>query len=154
MSWVGEDTLEARFPIQRAGAYVGAVQLASGAVLPLPPVSLPYSPEFELRSDPEEGARLLAEVARATGGAARTAWDGVFTGGGLRRRQIRDLVLPLALALLMLHLVEVAGRRLWLFAAAEERLRGLRTWRVPRSARPRWRPSSRGSRALPASRGT
>ncbi|MEO5823776.1 MAG: VWA domain-containing protein, partial [Vicinamibacteraceae bacterium] len=52
LSWVGEDVLEASFPLQRSGIYLGAVRLATGDVLPLPPLSLPYSPEFEPRSDP------------------------------------------------------------------------------------------------------
>jgi hypothetical protein len=132
LSWVGEDTLEARFPIQRAGAYLGAVQLGSGAVLQLPPVSLPYSPEFEPRADPEEGSKLLAQLARVSGGVERTAWDDVFAAAGLRDRQIRDLIIPLALALLALHLLEIAGRRLWWFAAVTAWARGLT---MPR---PRW----------------
>jgi Mg-chelatase subunit ChlD len=117
LNWVDEDTLEARFPVQKAGLYLGAVQVG-GHVLPLAPLSLPYSPEFEPRPDPQEGRRTLREMARVTGGIERTAWDGVFDPSGLRSRQVRDLVIPLTLALLLLHLVEVAGRRLLLFPAA------------------------------------
>ena len=69
LSWIGEDTLEARFPLQKAGLYLGAVQLGTGTVLPLAPLSLPYSPEFEPRPDPEEGKKTLHEIARVTGGA-------------------------------------------------------------------------------------
>jgi len=135
LAWVDEDTLEARFPVQKAGLYLGAVQ-TGGHVLPLAPLSLPYSPEFEPRPDPQEGRRTLREMARVTGGIERTAWDDVFDPGRLRSRQVRDLVLPLTLALLLLHLVEIAGRRLLLFAAAWAWLRSLH---VPRLRLPRRR---------------
>jgi hypothetical protein len=126
LNWVGEDVLEARFPVQKAGVYVGAVQLANGAVLPLAPLTLPYSPEFEPRADANEGRTTLREMARVSGGIERTAWDDVFDASRLRNRQIRDLVIPLTLALLLLHVVEIAGRRLLLFAAASEWLRSVR----------------------------
>jgi len=139
LAWVNDDTLEARFPLQNAGLYLGAVQLGSGAVLPLAPLSLPYSPEFEPRSDPEEGRTTLREIARVTGGHERTAWDDVFSASRLWNRQVRDLVVPLALLLLALHVSEIAGRRLLLFNAA----RGwLQSWRWPRPRREWFRPRS------------
>jgi Mg-chelatase subunit ChlD len=125
LSWIGEDTLEARFPLQKAGLYLGAVQLGTGAVLPLAPLSLPYSPEFEPRTDPDEGKKTLQELARATGGAERTAWDGVFSARLLRNRQVKDLVIPLILMLLLLHMTEIAGRRLLWFQAARAWLNNL-----------------------------
>jgi Mg-chelatase subunit ChlD len=140
LAWVGEDTMEARFPIQKAGMYIGAVRLGNGAVLPLAPLSLPYSPEFEPRPDPNEGRQTLGEIARISGGAERTTWDDVFTTIPYRNRQVRDLVLPLTLALLLLHVLEIGGRRLLLFAAARE------WWRHVKLPRPRlpklrpWRP--------------
>jgi len=130
LAWVGEDTLEARFPVQKSGMYLGAVRLGTGAVLPLAPLSLPYSPEFEPRVDPKEGLKTLSQVARVTGGIERTVWDDVFDVTRLRNRQIRDLVIPLALMVLLLHVSEIAGRRLLLFAAAQGWLRGVRL--------PRW----------------
>ncbi len=86
LAWVGEDTLEARFPVQRAGLYLGAVQLGTGRVLPLSPLSLPYSPEFEPRVDPREGQQALTGLARVTGGVERTTWDDVFDASRLRER--------------------------------------------------------------------
>jgi len=131
LAWVDDDTLEARFPLQNAGMYLGAVQLGTGQVLPLAPLSLPYSPEFEPRRDPEEGRKTLVEMARITGGVERTAWDDAFSSTGLRHRQIRDLVIPLTLALLVLHMVEIAGRRLLLFAAVRQ------WWATAQLPRPR-----------------
>jgi Mg-chelatase subunit ChlD len=133
LSWVGEDTLEARFPIQKTGIYLGAIDLGNNNVLPLAPLSLPYSPEFEPRLDPDEGRKTLAEIARVTGGIDRTSWDDVFNASRLRDRQVRDLIIPLALLVLLLHVLEIGGRRLLLFAAAQSRVRGLR---IPRLRRP------------------
>jgi len=144
LSWIDDDTLEARFPIEKAGLYLGAVQLGNGHTLPLAPLTLPYSPEFEPRVDPDEGVKTLREVARLTGGIERTAWDDVFNGTALRHRQVRDLVIPLALALLVLHVTEIAGRRLLLFLTAHTWLRGLR---MPRITRPR---RARPAEAIPA----
>jgi Mg-chelatase subunit ChlD len=137
LAWVGEDVLETRVPLQRSGIYVGAVRLATGEVLPLPPLSLPYSPEFEPRPDPGEGRATLAEMARITGGVERTTLDDVFGGGGLRDAQIRDLIAPLVAILLALHVLEIGGRRLLLFAAAGERMRAVA---MPRPRLPRRRP--------------
>jgi hypothetical protein len=130
LSWVGEDTLEARFAIQRTGIYLGAIDLGNNKVLPLAPLSLPYSPEFEPRPDPDEGKKTLAEMARVTGGIDRTSWDDVFNASRLRDRQVRDLIIPLALAVLLLHVLEIGGRRLLLFAAAHSRLRSVKMPRL------------------------
>ena len=116
LSWTGEDTLEGRFPIQKTGIYLGAVDLGNNKVMPLSPLTLPYSPEFEPRQDPDEGRKTLAEMARITGGIDRTAWDDVFNASRLRDRQVRDLIIPLALMVLLLHIMEIGGRRLLLFA--------------------------------------
>ena len=126
LTWIDDDTLEARFPIRSAGLYLGAVRLDNGHVLPLAPLTLPYSPEFEPRTNPQEGLETLREIARVSGGVERTAWTDVFTATGLRRREVRDLVLPLTLAVLILHLVEIAGRRLLWFDLAVARLNALR----------------------------
>jgi Mg-chelatase subunit ChlD len=141
MKWVGESTLEARFPVQRAGTYLGAVRLPDGTVLPLSPISLPYSPEFEPRPDPQEGYKLLSEMARTSGGVERNTWDDAFSPVGLRDRQITDLIMPLTLLVLLLHVGEIAGRRLLAFATASDWLRARRlpSWRalrLPRRASP------------------
>ncbi len=69
-------------------------------------------------------ARRLSQKWHAiTGGIDRTAWDDVFNASRLRDRQVRDLIIPLALMVLLLHVMEIGGRRLLLFAAAQARLR-------------------------------
>ena len=136
LAWVGEDALEARFAIQKAGMYLGAVRLGNGTVLPLAPITLPYSPEFEPRPDPAEGRQTLQEMARITGGIERTTWNDAFTAIPFRNRQVRDLVWPLALTLLVLHVIEIGGRRLLLFAAVREWWRRVK---LPRLRLPKWR---------------
>jgi len=54
-----------------------------------------------------------------TGGIERTEWNEAFSATGLRTRQVRDLVFFLVLFLLLLHLLEIAGRRLLWFSAAD-----------------------------------
>jgi hypothetical protein len=121
--------------------------------LPLAPLSLPYSPEFEPRPDAAEGRRTLSEMARASGGVERTAWDDVFNSARLRDRQIRDLVIPLAGLLLLIHVIEIGGRRLLLFAAASAWLRSVRLpalprpWRTRQPASPMPVPVEQGARA-------
>ena len=138
LGWVGDHTLEARFPLENAGTYLGAVQLGSGDVLPLAPLSLPYSPEFEPRVDPKEGGKTLSDMAQVTGGIERTTWDDAFDASRLRNWQVRDLVWPLTLALLLLHVAEVGGRRLLFFNAANAWLRARRMpqLRLPRRRHP------------------
>jgi hypothetical protein len=139
MNWVGNDTLEARFPIQKDGIYVGAIDVGHDKVLPLAPLSLPYSPEFEPRQDPAEGQKLLAQIAHITGGVERTSWSDVFTSTSVHSRQVRDLVIPFAMALLLLHVFEIAGRRMLFFAALNSRLQRMR---LPNLRRTRKKPAS------------
>ena len=137
LAWTGENTLEGRFPIHKSGVYVGAVDLGQGRFLPLAPLMLPYSPEYEPQQDPDAGRKNLVELARITGGMERTSWNGVFNPSLLRRRQLRDLVIPLALLLLLLHLTEVAARRMYFFTAADAWLGSLRMPKFRRVRRPK-----------------
>jgi hypothetical protein len=59
----------------------------------------------------------------------------VFNASRLRDRQVRDLIIPLVLMVLLLHVTEIAGRRLLLFAAAQARLRNVRLPKMRRPAR-------------------
>ena len=154
LSWVGDHTLEGRFPLRKEGTYLGAVQLGGGDVLALAPLSLPYSPEFEPRPDPEQGRKTLAEVARVTGGSERTTWGDAFNVRGLRHREVRDLVIPLTALLLLLHVAEIAGRRLLWFDAASARMRSMTwprlSWPQRKRERPTASPESAPAPASPA----
>ncbi len=139
---VSEHLFEARTPLAREGVVLGSVDVGQGRVLSLPPMALPYSPEFERSPDPRRGERLLASLAQASGGEVGVSAERFFRGprtGRLWRLVSREL---LALALL-LFLVEIAGRRLSLWGSLG-RWSGLARW--SRAARKRLR------RAAPASK--
>jgi hypothetical protein len=114
-----------RGSIQKAGIF-WELSIRPGQVPSTFTADLPYSPEFEPRQDPDEGRKTLLEMARVSGGVERTAWDGVFNASLLRQREVRDLVIPLALMLLLLHVLEIAGRRLYFFATANTWLGSVR----------------------------
>ncbi len=121
---VGEFRFEARYPLDREGVTVGTVHLGDGRLVHLPPVVLPYSPEFERSADPEAGARLLRRLARESGGEVGVTAGGFFRGER-RGRTWRLVTRELLIAALVLMVVEIAGRRLSLWQS-------LRMPRLPR----------------------
>ena len=108
---VAENKLEARFPLEREGVYRAVVQVGKDKYLRVPPVTLPYSPEFEPRSDPEEGEKLLMRIATMTGGFIDPPAHELFAGprASLGVTMLGELCAWLALAFL---LVEILVRRL------------------------------------------
>jgi len=113
---VDAHVFEARLPLDREGVLVGTVDLGDGRSLPLAPQTLAYSPEFERGPDPERGARLLRQLAEASGGALDPSTQDLFRGAR-GARLWRIITRELALAALLLLLVEVAGRRLSLWGS-------------------------------------
>jgi uncharacterized membrane protein len=108
---IGEHLFEARTSLAREGVVLGNVALGDGRTLALPPLVLPYSPEFEVSADPERGANLLRQLARESGGEVAPLLDQLLRGergATLWRVVSRECAL---LALLLL-LVEIAFRRL------------------------------------------
>lgn len=121
---VGEHRYEARSKLSAEGIALGSVALGDGRTIRLPPVTLPYSPEFERGSDPARGERLLRRLASESGGLVNPGAADLFRGERASKgwRPIgRELAL-LALALLVL---EIAVRRLELasFVRVPARLR-------------------------------
>lgn len=118
---VGETRYEARAPLVREGVLLGSVVLGRDergeeSMLSLPPLALPYSPEFERSADPRRGERVLRTIASASGGEVAPPLGALFRGereARVWRVVSRELVL---LALLLL-LVEIAFRRLQLWGS-------------------------------------
>jgi hypothetical protein len=77
LRWISPRAMEASFKLDSDGIYHGVVVTREGRRVSLPPVILPYSPEFEPRA-PAAGLKTLAELAAAT--------------GGKRIRHVRDLI--------------------------------------------------------------
>ncbi len=112
---VGADRFEARVPLAQEGVAIGVVRLAGNRFVTLPPLALPYSPEFERSLDPSRGERLLREVARESGGMVAPAVAELFRGdraGTATRLIAREL----ALIALLLVVLEIAARRLSLWS--------------------------------------
>ncbi|MBL9079091.1 MAG: VWA domain-containing protein [Planctomycetes bacterium] len=102
--------LLARVPLRADGVYRAAVQVA-GATVRVPPLCLPYSPEWQPEPDPRAGERLLRRLALATGGSVQPAADAVVAGPRTSRGRL-DLGPFAALAAVLVLLLEIAVRRL------------------------------------------
>jgi hypothetical protein len=158
-TWVGPDTVQARFRMDHTGSYrtivvgrtsksadgkdaladgglgsppyAGAMELARG-----PAVTLPYSPEFDPRDGLPSGAQVLAEIAQLSGGVARTDVLEVLKHPP-RSARTSSLLPWLFGALVTFLLLEIAGRRLSLW----DRLPEMAAAMVPDAVRRgRWLP--------------
>jgi hypothetical protein len=129
---VAEGKFEGRLALDRDGIALGNVAVGASRSVSVPPIALPYSPEFERGSDPAVPERLMQRVARESGGeaiaSAAELWRGPRDAASWRLVVRECLLLALAL-----WLVEIAARRLELFAALRIS-KTLRTWRI----RERW----------------
>jgi Mg-chelatase subunit ChlD len=125
-TWIGPDTLQARFRMERAGSYrtlvvdrgtvpdASSVRGGPARIARGPAVTLPYSPEFDPREGLPTGAAVLAELAELSGGVART--DVVDVLRNPPRSARTTSLLPWLFSLLIgLLLLEIVGRRLSLW---------------------------------------
>lgn len=144
LTWVGPDALEARFRLTKFGTYRSLVVLPARGGRPTqvtrgPVVTLPYSPEFDPREALPSGRDVLAEAAEISGGRARTDVLEVLRDPP-RSPRTHSLLPLLFTSVMVLLLVEIAGRRLALWEAlgeAFDRLRGrTRPATVPPVAEP------------------
>jgi Mg-chelatase subunit ChlD len=102
--------LLARIELELDGIYRAAVQVA-GATVRVPPLCLPYSPEWAPQPDPRAGERLLRRLALSTGGSVQPGAAAIVAGP--RRSDGRiDLGVWAALLAIVLLLAEIAVRRL------------------------------------------
>jgi len=158
---VGANRFEARAPLANDGVTLGTVRVGAVGgneprVLELPPVTLPYSPEFERSPDPDHGRRLLARLTEESGGLLDPA-AGLLWRGERAARSRRPIVSELLLAALLLLVLEIAGRRLQLWSGLRlPRTFGRLAARARRAlARPERRSASRvRERVGPAPSGT
>jgi uncharacterized membrane protein len=100
----------ARVPLERDGVHRAAVQVA-GATLRVPPLCLPYSPEWALQADARAGERVLRRLALATGGSVQPTADAILEGPR-RSAGFLDLGPWCAVAAVLLLLGEILVRRL------------------------------------------
>ncbi|MBW2262102.1 MAG: VWA domain-containing protein [Deltaproteobacteria bacterium] len=110
--WDGPTTAVARTSLSSPGHYLPVLDLGDGGLLRAPPLTLPYSPEF-LPTHELSGEEILASLARATDGRDLTSVEEVFeTDETSEATAWLDVSPWLALAILILLLLEIAEKRL------------------------------------------
>jgi len=113
MRWTGPNRMEATCRLTSDGVFHGVVLTREGRRVSLPPVVLPYSPEYEPVA-PDAGEKALAELARATGGA-KVMHIRELLAVPPGTRQVRVSLVPwLAALLIALLLADIIARKhLW-----------------------------------------
>jgi Mg-chelatase subunit ChlD len=109
LRWTGADTLSLNVALGAGETVVSTVEIENERPISLPPVCLPYSPEFKPGSR-ESGQVSLERLARATGGIERLALGEVWRDLPRQFQQI-PLARWLLLAAVALWLLEVLDRR-------------------------------------------
>lgn len=139
---VGENRFEARADLGTGGITLGTVRLGGRRFVELPPVTLPYSPEYERPADSKAGERLMRRLAAESGGKLDATAAELFRGER-RGRGWRVLSREFALAALLLMLLEIAGRRLSLWGSVRLRKKAVQatvteteTAKASRAAKP------------------
>jgi len=107
LRWSGPDTLEVEVPLRGDETALTTVEVPGQPAVSLPPVCLPYSPEFR-PADNDRGLRALERLARATGGKERVELAGVWKELPRYPRMIPagPWLLGAALVLLLLEVLE------------------------------------------------
>lgn len=114
MTYTDADTLTADFPLQGARTYLSTVEMPGFNPVTLPPVTLPYSPEFK-PADRQQAAAVLSSMANATGGRERVDVSGIWDDLPVRK-QLVPLTPWLILIAVVVFLLEIFQRRTGLLA--------------------------------------
>ena len=107
LSWTAADTLSVDIPIHGAETVLTTVEVPGGGNISLPPVCLPYSPEFK-PANTESGLATMERLAKVTDGKQRInlgeIWDDLPRQP--RLISLQPWLLILALILLLLEVLE------------------------------------------------
>jgi Mg-chelatase subunit ChlD len=144
LRWAGADTLEAEVPLNGGEVALATVEIPGRGAVALPPVCLPYSPEFKPVEN-DRGLMALERLARATGGVERVNLAHVWRDMPRQPRLI-GLAPWLLTAALCLLLLEVFERRTGLISRQRRRL----VWRRARKPAPKPAPARVQPRPPPA----
>ena len=119
LSWTSADTLAVDIPIHGSETVLTTVEIPGSGNISLPPVCLPYSPEFK-PAHTESGLATLERLAKATDGKQRInleeIWDDLP-----RQPRLIPLQPWLLIAALLLLLVEILERRTGLLSVRHGR---------------------------------
>jgi Mg-chelatase subunit ChlD len=134
LRWTGADTLGIEVSLQGSETALTTVEVEGQPPVALPPVCLPYSPEFK-PADNDTGLVALDRLARATGGKERVEVAGIWKELPRHPRLI-SLTPWLALAAVVVLLLEVLERRMGVLSQVQRF-----SWdreKAPTAARRRW----------------
>ncbi len=134
LAWTSADTLAVDIPIHGSETVLTTVEIPGGGNISLPPVCLPYSPEFK-PAQTESGLATMERLAKATGGKQRInlgeLWDDLP-----RQPRLISLQPWLLIAALLLLLLETLERRTGLLSTRHgRRLVESVSQRIPRKER-------------------
>ncbi|MGH7981293.1 MAG: hypothetical protein ACREE6_18095, partial [Limisphaerales bacterium] len=122
LEWKNADLLEADVPIEGGETVLNTVEVSGQKPVTLPPVCLPYSPEFA-PDQPGRGAAALAQIAATTGGKERVEIPKIWMELPVRSRYVTLAPWLLVLAA-FLFLLEIVERRAgWLSKLAKLRIK-------------------------------
>jgi Mg-chelatase subunit ChlD len=127
LQWKNADVLEASIPIAGRETVLNTVEIAGQKPVTLPPVCLPYSPEFA-PDQPGRGQTALAQIAATSGGNERLEIPKMWAELPVRSRYV-ELAPWLLILASVLFLLEVLERRTgWVLRLF---VRGARVERAP-----------------------
>jgi len=141
LAWASPDTLAVEVPLYGTETALATVDVPGHGPVPLPPVALPYSPEFEPalpetadaakddKQGPRWGTSTLERLARSTGGKERVELTGIWSDIPKHPR-IVPLAPWLIIAAVVLVLLEVLERLTALLSTG-----GRLMWNVERAPR-------------------
>ena len=109
LGWKNADLLEAAIPIAGRETLLNTVEISGQQPVTLPPVCLPYSPEFA-PDQPGRGEAALAQIATTTGGKERVEIPKMWDELPVKSRYV-ELAPWLLVAAAILFLLEVFERR-------------------------------------------
>ena len=119
MQWRTADMLEAELPLKGRETLLNTVKLNTTISQSLPPVCLPYAPEFA-PDLPNRGRNVLTDLARSSGGQERLEVSAMWQTLPRQPRYVH-FSLWLVLAGLVLFLLEVLQRRTGLLSFARRK---------------------------------
>jgi Mg-chelatase subunit ChlD len=141
LRWSGPDTLAAEVPLHGTETALATVEVPGSDPVALPPVCLPYSPEYQ-PAEADRGLPALERMARATGGKERVDLAGIWKELPRQARLVPVGPWLLALAVVLL-LLEVLERRTGLLSR-----QGYLVWEAVETTAARLRPRRQARPAL------
>jgi hypothetical protein len=117
LQFIDADTLAVEIPVSGSDAFLSTVEVPGQNPVTLPPVCLPYSPEFK-PADIGQGQESLVRLAKITGGKERIDLAGIWADLP-KQAQMIALSKWLLLAAIVLLLLEVLERRTGLLSGTE-----------------------------------